>query len=131
MLGTGLLQYSKLYNTHEDSAEVASIATELEDKINITSLGDIDRLTPDIVKKAAYHLKNNKTDPSYLYSSDCLKNGPEQLFSHLSSALCSFLVHGHVTTFLLLATLVPIIKDKLGSIAAVRITDPLLSQALF
>ena len=27
-----------------------------------------------------------------------------------------FLIHGHVTIFLLLATLVPIIKDKLGSI---------------
>ena len=31
-------------------------------------------------------------------------------------AIRSFLVHGHVTFFLLLATLVPLIKDKLGSI---------------
>ena len=30
----------------------------------------------------------------------------------------SFLVHGHVTYFLLLATLAPIIKDKLGSISS-------------
>ena len=28
----------------------------------------------------------------------------------------SFLIHGHITYFLLLATLLPIIKDKLGSI---------------
>ena len=37
---------------------------------------------------------------------------------HLSVALQSLLVHGHVPVFLLLATLVPIIKDKLGSISS-------------
>ena len=40
------------------------------------------------------------------------------LTQHLSIALQSFLVHAHVTMFLLLATLVPIIKDKLGSISS-------------
>ena len=34
----------------------------------------------------------------------------------LSIIIKCFLVHGHVTYFLLLATLVPIIKDKLGSL---------------
>ena len=33
----------------------------------------------------------------------------------LSTILQAFLIHGHVTIILLLATLVPIIKDKLGS----------------
>ena len=32
----------------------------------------------------------------------------------------SFLIHGHFTIFLLLATLIPIIKDKLGSINSSR-----------
>ena len=36
----------------------------------------------------------------------------------LSVLLQGFLVHGHVTLILLLATLVPIIKDKLGSITS-------------
>ena len=38
------------------------------------------------------------------------------MFESLSLAIRSYLIHGHVTAFLLLATLVPIIKDKLGSI---------------
>merc|ERR1711942_290124 len=40
------------------------------------------------------------------------------LHEKLSSMIQSFLVHGHVTLVLLLATLVPIIKDKLGSISS-------------
>ena len=63
-------------------------------------------------------MNNNKSDPTYSYSSDCIKNGPDSLFQHLSAALQAFLIHGHVTTFLLIATLVPIIKDKLGSISS-------------
>ena len=39
-----------------------------------------------------------------------------ELFENLSMILRCFLIHGHVTYFLLLATLVPLIKDKLGSL---------------
>ena len=39
------------------------------------------------------------------------------LYDRLSVAFQSFLVHGHFSSFLLLATLIPIIKDKLGSIS--------------
>ena len=73
-------------------------------------------MTPAIVKEAANNLKDSKTDPTYNFSSDCIKNGPENLFSLLSSAIKTFLIHGKVTLLLLLATLVPLIKDKLGSI---------------
>ena len=68
------------------------------------------------MKKAALHLNSNKSDPNFAYSSDCIKNGPDSLYQHLAVVLQSFLIHGHVTVFLLLATLVPIIKDKLGCI---------------
>ena len=40
---------------------------------------------------------------------------PNILYDHLAAIIKSFLIHGHVSTFLLIATLVPIIKDKLGS----------------
>ena len=73
---------------------------------------------PEIVKQAASHLNSNKSDPNYTFSSDCIKNGPDILFHHLAVAFQSFLVHGHVTLFLLIATLVPIIKDKLGSVSS-------------
>ena len=51
-----------------------------------------------------------------MFSSDCFKNAPDILFNRLCCLIQGFLIHGHVTLVLLLATLVPIIKDKLGSL---------------
>jgi hypothetical protein len=73
-------------------------------------------VTADIVREASTNLKDNKTDPVLSFSSDCLKSGTDKLFSLLSVSIKSYLIHGHVTLFLLLATLVPIVKDKLGSL---------------
>ena len=50
------------------------------------------------------------------YTSDCFKHGTDYLFELLAIVFQSYLIHGHMTLFLLLATLIPIIKDKLGSI---------------
>ena len=69
-----------------------------------------------MIKTAAKNLSDNKSDPVFSYSSDCIKNGTDKLFELLSIAIQSFLIHGHITLFLLLATLIPLIKDKLGSI---------------
>ena len=110
--------YKELYNSHDDSANVAAIQTEVDKKINSYHLLDVDKVMPEIVKQAASHLNSNKSDPNYTFSSDCIKNGPDILFHHLAVAFQSFLVHGHVTLFLLIATLVPIIKDKLGSVSS-------------
>ena len=109
--------YSKLYNTHDDNIKMKNIENYIQKSVNIAHLKDVEKVTPNIVKEAARHLNNNKSDPTYSFSSDCIKNGPDSLYEHLSAALRSFLIHGHVTLFLLLATLVPIIKDKLGSIS--------------
>lgn len=110
--------YSKLYNTHDDNIKMKNIENYIQKSVNIAHLKDVEKVTPNIVKEAARHLNNNKSDPTYSFSSDCIKNGPDSLYEHLSAALRSFLIHGHVTLFLLLATLVPIIKDKLGSISS-------------
>ena len=88
----------------------------VEKKVNVCHLHDVRKVTPAIVKEAANNLKDSKTDPTYNFSSDCIKNGPENLFSLLYSVIKTFLIHGKVTLLLLLATLVPLIKDKLGSI---------------
>ena len=79
------------------------------------SLDDIKLVTPEVVKKAAHKLKSGKSDPVYSYSSDCFKNSSDEMFKKLSIIIQSFLVHGPITQILLLATLVPLIKDKLGS----------------
>ena len=70
------------------------------------------------IKEALDKIKPNKSDPTWDFSSDFLKNGPELLFKHLELMIKAFLFHGHVSGSLLLATLVPIVKDKLGDLCS-------------
>ena len=90
----------------------------MEERIDEKSLIDVEKVTPDIVKEAAHKLQSGKSDPVFSYSSDCIKNGSKSFYDNLSIIIRSFLIHGHVTFILLIATLVPIIKDKLGSITS-------------
>ena len=110
--------YSKLYTTHDDTENVNEISEDVNSRVNQSHIKDVEKVTPELVKEAAKQLNNNKSDPTYSFSSDCIKNSPDSLYEHLSHVLKSFLIHGHVTIFLLLATLVPLIKDKLGSISS-------------
>ena len=110
--------YSTLYNSTNDHDELKKVAKETESKVNFLSVIEVEKVTSEIVKEVANHLRDSKSDPTYSFNSDCIKNGGDQLFEKLSLAVRSFLVHGHVTYFLLLATLAPIIKDKLGSISS-------------
>ena len=87
-----------------------------EERVLSQSLVEVLKVTPDVVKEAAQKLKSGKSDPVFSFSSDCFKNAPDILYAKLANLLQGFLIHGHVTIVLLLATLVPIIKDKLGSI---------------
>ena len=102
------------------------IAVEVKTKINYLSSFDVNKVTPYVVKKAASDLKDSKSDPTFSFNSDCIKNGTDQLFEKLSLSLKSFLTHGHITYFLLLVTLLSIIKDKLALMSA-RTTEALRS----
>ena len=81
-------------------------------------LTDVQKVTPALVKQAVTRLKNGKADSVYDFSSDCLKNAPDILYLHLSNIFQIFLTHSHVSLNLLLAVLVPIVKDKLGNISS-------------
>ena len=83
--------------------------------VNSESLTDVEKVTPELVKKAVMKLKSGKSDPSSSFFSDCLKNGSESLFVKLSELIQGFMVHAHFTLELLISTLVPIVKDPLAS----------------
>jgi hypothetical protein len=108
--------YKDLYNSIDDKENILNLLEVVNNGINYTHIHDVKKVTPDIVKEAAKHLKDGKSDPVHVFSSDCIKNAPDILFQLLSVVIRSFLFHGHVTIYLLLATLVPIIKNKLASI---------------
>ena len=108
--------YGKLYNSVDDVENMTRVSSEVEEKITSLTIKDVMKVTPEVVKTAADKLKPGKSDPVYTFSSDCIKVDSKQLVILLTIIIKCFLIHGHVTRFLLLATLVPIIKDKLGSI---------------
>ena len=108
--------YERLYNSVDDKEKIEDLLNKVNEGINNTHVHDVKKVTPDVVKEATKHLKDGKSDPVHIFSSDCLKHAPDVLFQLLSVIIRSFLYHGHVTVYLLLATLVPIVKNKLPSI---------------
>ena len=66
--------------------------------------------------------------------SDCIKVNSDILTEYTAVIIRSFLIHNYIPQFMLLSTLVPIIKDKLGSIhvsknyRSVCITSLILKQ---
>ena len=108
--------YENLYNSADDARDLEDIKKQVDERIGNNHMNDVHKVNPSLVKEAASRIKDDKTDPMFSFSSDCIKHGPDSLYQSLSLSIKSFLIHGHVTVFLLLATLVPIIKDKLASI---------------
>ena len=107
--------YKELYNCVEDGDEIIKISEEIESLINVESFEDVMRVTPEEVKKATEKLKAGKGDPTFSFSSDCIKVKSNLLAEQTATMIKSFLVHNHIPQFLLLSTLIPIIKDKLAS----------------
>ena len=89
-----------------------------------TDVNEINKKNSSTIKEALERMKSNKSDPLYDFSSDFLKHAPDILHEHLAVVIKSFITHAHVTADLLIATLVPIVKDKLQlTYVPVRITD--------
>ena len=106
--------YNNLYNSVDDQEDVQKLYRRINKRINSRSLHDVSMVTPSIVSEAVGHLKSEKSDPSYDFSSDCLRNDLFVLFEQLATLFRIYLTHGHVSNILMLATLIPLIKDKLG-----------------
>ena len=85
-------------------------------------------VTPDIVKKAAHKLKSGRNDPSFSFLSDCLKNGPDNMYVCLSELIQGFLVHGHVTIGLLVSTLIPLDHTHCQVLTIVRTIEVSVCQ---
>ena len=108
--------YKELYNSVHDADEIEIISEEINNKINNESLNDVNKITIEEVKKATSALKPGKGDPMLNFSLDCIKVESQILSEFTAIMIKSFLIHNHIPQFMLLSTLIPIIKDKLGSI---------------
>lgn len=107
-----------VFNRGEDDENIDVLKMKLKRELGRDDLSEIDKINADKVKEAMKQIKGNKSDSTYDFSSDFLKHGPDVLYEHLANIIKTFAVHGHVTEHLLLATLVPLVKDKLGNICS-------------
>ena len=110
--------YKRLYNSVDDKSDLENFKKQLSRRIIASSIEDVYDITTDRVQEALYRLKTNKTDPILAFNSDCLKNSPRILCEYLSFMFRQFLIHGHISSFLMISTLVPLVKDKLGDITS-------------
>ena len=123
--------YKSLYNSVDDYDDLVEVSKIIDSKISNKSVDEVEKVTPELIKKAVKRIKSNKSDPVLDITSDCLKNAPDDLFLHISNIIKSFLIHGHVSVILLLSTLVPIIKDKLGDICSSKNYRSIAISSLF
>ena len=110
--------YERIYNSIDDKEEMAKIYSRLNNSLDSNSLKDVDLIATEKIREATLNLKLNRNDPLFIFNSDCLKNAPLAVFEHLKYIIKSFLIHSHVSNALLLATLIPIPKDKMGDLTS-------------
>ena len=77
---------------------------------------DVLKVTPSLIAEAVSHLKSGKSDSVFEFSSDCIKNAPTLFYEHLALVFRSFLIH--ISSVLMVSTLIPLLQDKLGDICA-------------
>ena len=63
-------------------------------------------------------MKNGKNDNCYDIQSECFSQGPKSLTRHLTNLLKTFVVHGTVPYFVLICTLLPLVKHNLADITS-------------
>ena len=110
--------YSELYNRVELGEKLQGISDDLEDSIGPHSQPQVNRVTEELVREALKKMKPKKSDAIFDTMSDFYINGPDELVSHLTTLVKLYLYHGYVPYFILLCTLVPLVKDNLGDITS-------------
>ena len=108
--------YQNLYNKHNLGNDIEQLENEISEGLDDKDLIDADRISVDIIQKALKQMKSGKNDTIVDMQSDCLINGPPSLVLHLCNLLRTFVIHGTVPYFILVCTLLPLVKDNLADI---------------
>ena len=110
--------YEELYNLHELGEAFEQLGQEIAEGLSNDNLIEADKITTEMVQKALKKMKSGKNDAIFDLQSDCIINGPEALIFHLTNILRSFVIHGSVPYFILVCTLLPIVKDNLADVTS-------------
>ena len=93
-----------------------NVRNRIKEEVTAESAEQLNRINEDIIVEALKHLKTNKLDSQFTVASDCLINAPPELVTHLTNLIKMYLCHGAVPHFVLLCTLIPLVKDNLADI---------------
>ena len=110
--------YSQLYNTHEHGPELEQLSMNVNAGVLENSVIHAERITADLVRRALGSMKSAKSDAIFNFQSDCLINGPDALVTHLTNMIRACVIHGNVPYFILVCTLLPLVKDNLADITS-------------
>jgi len=110
--------YQDLYSNHQLGPELNEVNQVIEEKIDQSLLPNLDNVNTSTVRAALQKLKGGKSDAIFDFNSDCLINSSDELISAVTHLFKWFLRTGTVPNFLLLCTLVPIVKDNLSDISS-------------
>ena len=69
-----------------------------------------------LIKKAISELRKGKSDVDNDFGSDAFINASDTVSEPIAFLIRTFLIHGFVPIFLLICSLVPLVKDKLGDL---------------
>ena len=106
--------YRNLYNKVEHRDKFTELCNQIDTEVGQHSMQQVDKINDTLVLKALKMMKSNKRDALFDIQSDCLINGPPELVAHLTNLIRAFIMHGKVPHFVLLCTLLPLVKDNLA-----------------
>ena len=106
--------YETLYTSVESTGNLQDLINDITSEIHDNSIQYVDKITGDLIKHCLEKLKKSKSDVEYDWGSDALLYGADVLAEPLAKMFRIFITHGHISKFLLLCSLVPIVKDPLG-----------------
>ena len=110
--------YSQLYNRHDHGSTFDEMKDKVTSNISPDSLSQVNRINEELVERALKSMKAGKNDALFDFQSDCLTHGPRILITHLTNMIKSYVMHGQVPYFILVCTLLPLVKDNLADITS-------------
>ena len=106
--------YSDLFNSVPSNIELQELLRDINGSMDENDLGTVDLVDASLINEAINRLKLGKSDSNHDFGSDAFIHASDILSFNLSFLFKTFLIHGFTPIFLLVCSLVPIIKDKLG-----------------
>ena len=110
--------YKNLYINTQLGPDFKDMHHKIINVVDEISSFNLNRINEDSFKNALNLMKAKKSDSVFNISSDFYLNGQPELTSHLTRLLRLFFSHGHIPETILICTLLPLVKDKLGDITA-------------